>query len=319
MHCCRRLGGQTGLNLAMDLWRHGVLEKFGVEMIGANADVIDKAESRDRFQQAMQRIGLELPKGKTVRTVEEARVWLEEIGLPAVVRPSFTLGGSGSAIAFNRADFDRLVGRGLDQSPVRQVLIEESIIGWKEYEMEVMRDKDDNVVIICSIENFDPMGIHTGDSITVAPAQTLTDKEYQRMRDASLAVIREIGVETGGSNIQFAIHPGTGRMIVIEMNPRVSRSSAGFEGDGFPDCQNRGETSRWVSAARAAERYHARNHRLLRADDRLCRNQGAAVRVRKIPRGRSHAHHANEKRWRDDGDRQHIQGIVPKARCAGWK
>src|SRR5688572_23517099 len=229
------LGGQTGLNVAMDLWRNGVLQKFGVEMIGANADVIDKAESRDRFQQAMQRIGLDLPKGKTVRTVEEARVWLEEIGLPAVVRPSFTLGGSGSAIAFNRADFDRLVGRGLDQSPVHQVLVEESIIGWKEYEMEVMRDKDDNVVIICSIENFDPMGIHTGDSITVAPAQTLTDKEYQRMRDASLAVIREIGVETGGSNIQFATHPQTGRMIVIEMNPRVSRSSAlASKATGFP-------------------------------------------------------------------------------------
>jgi carbamoyl-phosphate synthase large subunit len=229
------LGGQTGLNLAMDLWRHGVLEKFGVEMIGANADVIDKAESRDRFQQAMQQIGLDLPKGKTVRSVEEAQEWVKEIGLPAVVRPSFTLGGSGSAIAFNRADFDQLVRRGLNQSPVHQVLIEESIIGWKEYEMEVMRDKDDNVVIVCSIENFDPMGIHTGDSITVAPAQTLTDKEYQRMRDASLAVIREIGVETGGSNIQFAIHPGTGRMIVIEMNPRVSRSSAlASKATGFP-------------------------------------------------------------------------------------
>jgi carbamoyl-phosphate synthase large subunit len=229
------LGGQTGLNVAMDLWRHGVLEKFGVEMIGANADVIDKAESRDRFQQAMQRIGLDLPNGKTVRSVEEAQEWVKEIGLPAVVRPSFTLGGSGSAIAFNRADFDQLVRRGLYQSPVHQVLIEESIIGWKEYEMEVMRDKDDNVVIICSIENFDPMGIHTGDSITVAPAQTLTDKEYQRMRDASLAVIREIGVETGGSNIQFAIHPGTGRMIVIEMNPRVSRSSAlASKATGFP-------------------------------------------------------------------------------------
>ena len=229
------LGGQTGLNVAMDLWRNGVLEKFGVEMIGANADVIDKAESRDRFQQAMQHIGLDLPKGKTVRSVEEARQWIGEIGLPAVVRPSFTLGGSGSAIAFNRAEFDHLVRRGLDQSPVHQVLVEESILGWKEYEMEVMRDADDNVVIICSIENFDPMGIHTGDSITVAPAQTLTDKEYQRMRDASLAVIREIGVETGGSNIQFAIHPGTGRMIVIEMNPRVSRSSAlASKATGFP-------------------------------------------------------------------------------------
>ncbi|MEX2308150.1 MAG: carbamoyl-phosphate synthase large subunit [Pirellulales bacterium] len=229
------LGGQTGLNVAMDLWRHGVLEKFGVEMIGANADVIDKAESRDRFQAAMQRIGLDLPKGKTVRSVEEARAWIAEIGLPAVVRPSFTLGGSGSAIAFDRAELVQHVRRGLQQSPVHQVLVEESILGWKEYEMEVMRDADDNVVIICSIENFDPMGIHTGDSITVAPAQTLTDKEYQRMRDASLAVIREIGVETGGSNIQFAIHPGTGRMIVIEMNPRVSRSSAlASKATGFP-------------------------------------------------------------------------------------
>jgi carbamoyl-phosphate synthase large subunit len=229
------LGGQTGLNLAMDLSRHGVLEKYGVEMIGANADVIDKAESRDRFQVAMANIGLEVAKGKTVRTMDEARAWLDENGLPAVVRPSFTLGGSGSAIAFNRAEYDELVFRGLDQSPVTQVLIEESIVGWKEYEMEVMRDKDDNVVIICSIENFDPMGIHTGDSITVAPAQTLTDKEYQRMRDASLAVIREIGVETGGSNIQFAIEPTTGRMIVIEMNPRVSRSSAlASKATGFP-------------------------------------------------------------------------------------
>ncbi len=201
------LGGQTGLNLAMDLERHGVLEKYGVEMIGAKADVIDKAEDRDRFKKAMEKIGLECCRGQTVTTLEEARKVLAEVGLPAVVRPSFTLGGSGSAIAYNKDSFDLLVRNGLDQSPIHQVLIEESILGWKEYEMEVMRDLDDNVVIICSIENFDPMGVHTGDSITVAPAQTLTDKEYQRMRDASLAVIREIGVENGGSNIQFAIHP----------------------------------------------------------------------------------------------------------------
>ncbi len=229
------LGGQTGLNTAMDLDQHGVLEKYGVEMIGATADAIDKAESRSRFKQAMDQIGLEVCRGQTVQTVAEAREWVDQIGLPAVVRPSFTLGGSGSSIAFSRSDFDELVRRGLDSSPVSQVLIEESIIGWKEYEMEVMRDADDNVVIICSIENFDPMGIHTGDSITVAPAQTLSDKEYQRMRDASLAVIREIGVETGGSNIQFAIDPQTGRMIVIEMNPRVSRSSAlASKATGFP-------------------------------------------------------------------------------------
>jgi carbamoyl-phosphate synthase large subunit len=229
------LGGQTGLNLAMDLDRHGVLERYGVEMIGANAAVIAKAEEREQFKEAMERIGLEVCRGKTVRTLEQARAVLKEVGLPCVVRPSFTLGGSGSAIAYNRGEFDTLVQRGLDQSPITEVLLEESVLGWKEYEMEVMRDLDDNVVIICAIENFDPMGVHTGDSITVAPAQTLTDKEYQRMRDASLAVIREIGVETGGSNIQFAIDPRNGRMVVIEMNPRVSRSSAlASKATGFP-------------------------------------------------------------------------------------
>ncbi len=229
------LGGQTALNVAMDLAKHGVLEKFSVEMIGANPAVIAKAEERDQFKEAMEKIGLEVCRGEVVSAIEDARRVLADVGLPCVVRPSFTMGGSGSAIAYNRDDFDALVRNGLVQSPVTEVLIEESIIGWKEYEMEVMRDMDDNVVIICSIENFDPMGVHTGDSITVAPAQTLSDKEYQRMRDASLAVIREIGVETGGSNIQFAIHPDTGRMIVIEMNPRVSRSSAlASKATGFP-------------------------------------------------------------------------------------
>ena len=229
------LGGQTALNVAMDLDEHGVLDKYGVEMIAANAKVIAKAEERDQFKEAMEKIGLDVCKGFTIGSLAEARAALAEVGLPAVVRPSFTMGGSGSAIAYNKDDFDNLVQNGLDQSPVTEVLIEESIIGWKEYEMEVMRDADDNVVIICAIENLDPMGVHTGDSITVAPAQTLTDKEYQRMRDASLAVIREIGVETGGSNIQFAIEPTTGRMIVIEMNPRVSRSSAlASKATGFP-------------------------------------------------------------------------------------
>ncbi|QDV58490.1 carbamoyl-phosphate synthase large subunit [Rosistilla oblonga] len=229
------LGGQTGLNTAMDLEANGVLEKYGVEMIGARADVIAKAEEREQFKQAMDKIGLDVCRGETVRNLTDARRVMNDVGLPCVVRPSFTMGGSGSAIAYNRDDFDALVQNGLDQSPVTEVLIEESIIGWKEYEMEVVRDMDDNCVIICSIENFDPMGVHTGDSITVAPAQTLTDKEYQRMRDASLAVIREIGVETGGSNIQFAIEPTTGRMIVIEMNPRVSRSSAlASKATGFP-------------------------------------------------------------------------------------
>ena len=229
------LGGQTGLNLAMALAKRGILEKYGVEMIGARPDVIAKAEERELFKQAMAKIGLDVCRGKTVHTFEEAQQVVQEIGLPCVIRPSFTLAGSGSGIAYNKADFERMVRHGLDLSPTSEVLLEESIVGWKEYEMEVMRDADDNVVIICAIENFDPMGVHTGDSITVAPAQTLSDKEYQRMRDASLAVIREIGVETGGSNIQFAIDPKTGRMIVIEMNPRVSRSSAlASKATGFP-------------------------------------------------------------------------------------
>ncbi|MBM3994411.1 MAG: carbamoyl-phosphate synthase large subunit [Planctomycetes bacterium] len=229
------LGGQTGLNTAMDLHKHGILKKFNVEMIGAKADVIDKAEDRQQFKDAMIKIGLDVPKSVVVRTVSQALEIREAIGLPCVIRPSFTLGGTGGGIAYNREEFTDLVTRGIELSPVREVLIEESVIGWKEYELEVMRDNADNVVIICSIENFDPMGVHTGDSITVAPAQTLTDKEYQRMRDAALKIIREIGVETGGSNIQFATDPATGRMIIIEMNPRVSRSSAlASKATGFP-------------------------------------------------------------------------------------
>ncbi|MCX7431661.1 MAG: carbamoyl-phosphate synthase large subunit [Planctomycetia bacterium] len=229
------LGGQTALNLALELERHGVLAKHGVEMIGARSDAIRRGEDREIFKQTMRKIGLETCRGRIVKSLPEAREVLSEIGLPAVIRPSFTLGGSGSGIAFNREEFDQKVQRGLDLSPVGEVLVEESILGWKEYEMEVMRDADDNAVVICSIENFDPCGVHTGDSITVAPALTLTDRQYQRMRDASFAVIRAIGVETGGSNIQFAVHPENGRMIVIEMNPRVSRSSAlASKATGFP-------------------------------------------------------------------------------------
>ncbi|MGE0377835.1 MAG: carbamoyl-phosphate synthase large subunit, partial [Planctomycetaceae bacterium] len=229
------LGGQTGLNTAMDLHRHGVLEEFGVEMIGARADVIAKAEGRDSFKEAMLKIGLDLPQSKTVRTMDEARAAVQEIGLPIIIRPSYTLGGTGGGIAYNREEFEQKVRYGLKMSPVTEVLLEESVLGWKEYEMEVMRDCADNCVIICSIENFDPMGVHTGDSITVAPVQTLTDKEYQRMRDATFACIREIGVETGGSNVQFAVNPANGRMTIIEMNPRVSRSSAlASKATGFP-------------------------------------------------------------------------------------
>src|ERR1700726_4469404 len=229
------LGGQTGLNTAMDLVKHGVLEKYGVEMIGARADVIDKAEDRQKFKDAMLKLGLKVPASGTARNLADAQAIRDQVGLPCVLRPSFTLGGSGGGIAYNREEFNTLIARGLDLSPTNEVLIEESVIGWKEFELEVMRDRADNVVIVCSIENVDPMGVHTGDSITVAPAQTLTDKEYQRMRDAAIAVIREIGVETGGSNIQFAINPDNGHMVAIEMNPRVSRSSAlASKATGFP-------------------------------------------------------------------------------------
>jgi carbamoyl-phosphate synthase large subunit len=229
------LGGQTGLNTAMDLFKHGVLAKYGVEMIGARADVIDKAEDRQKFKDAMVKIGVDVPKSAVVRTLAQALEAIEEVKLPCVLRPSFTMGGSGGGIAYNREEYTLLIAHGLDLSPVGEVLVEESVIGWKEFELEVMRDKADNVVIICSIENLDPMGVHTGDSITVAPAQTLSDKEYQRMRDAAKKIIREIGVETGGSNIQFAINPTDGRMIAIEMNPRVSRSSAlASKATGFP-------------------------------------------------------------------------------------
>ncbi|MGD8525778.1 MAG: carbamoyl-phosphate synthase large subunit [Thioalkalispiraceae bacterium] len=229
------MGGQTALNCALDLHREGVLEKFGVEMIGADRDAIDKAEDRDRFRQAMLKIGLDMPRSAVAHSLEEAFQVQAQVGFPTIIRPSFTMGGSGGGIAYNKEEFIEICERGLDLSPTNELLIEESILGWKEYEMEVVRDRNDNCIIICSIENLDPMGVHTGDSITVAPAQTLTDKEYQIMRDASLAVLREIGVETGGSNVQFAINPENGRMIIIEMNPRVSRSSAlASKATGFP-------------------------------------------------------------------------------------
>jgi len=229
------MGGQTALNCALGLEAAGVLEKFGVEMIGANADTIDKAEDRDRFDKAMKAIGLECPRAGIAHSIEEAREVQKTLGFPCIIRPSFTMGGTGGGIAYNKEEFEEICTRGLDLSPTNELLIDESLIGWKEYEMEVVRDKNDNCIIICSIENFDAMGVHTGDSITVAPAQTLSDKEYQIMRDASLAVLREIGVETGGSNVQFGINPKDGRMVVIEMNPRVSRSSAlASKATGFP-------------------------------------------------------------------------------------
>ena len=229
------MGGQTALNVAMELHQSGALSRYGVEIIGAKPDVIAKAEDRQLFRDAMVRIGLDCPRSRTVRSIDEAWRVMHEIGLPLIIRPSFTLGGTGGGIAYNSDEFERVVAGGLAASPARQVLIEESVLGWKEFEMEVVRDQDDNCIIICSIENVDPMGVHTGDSITVAPALTLTDKEYQRMRTASIAVLREIGVDTGGSNVQFAINPDDGRMVIIEMNPRVSRSSAlASKATGFP-------------------------------------------------------------------------------------
>jgi carbamoyl-phosphate synthase large subunit len=229
------VGGQTALNVAETLARTGVLKRYGVEMIGANPEAIEKAEDRNLFKQAMERIGLVVPASRVVKSVEDALATAQEVGLPVILRPSFTLGGTGGGVAYNVEELVEMAKAAIDASPIHEVLIEQSVLGWKEFELEVMRDLKDNVVIICSIENFDPMGVHTGDSITVAPAQTLTDREYQKMRDAAIAIIREIGVETGGSNIQFAIHPEDGRMIVIEMNPRVSRSSAlASKATGFP-------------------------------------------------------------------------------------
>ncbi len=229
------MGGQTALNCALDLDKYGVLEKFGVEMIGASKDAIDKAEDRQRFREAMRKIGLGMPKSEVVHNMEEARAAMDIIGFPAIIRPSFTLGGTGGGIAYNRDEYMEICERGVEASPTNEVLVEQSVLGWKEYEMEVVRDHKDNCIIICSIENLDPMGVHTGDSITIAPAQTLTDKEYQIMRDASIKVLREIGVDTGGSNVQFAVNPANGELIIIEMNPRVSRSSAlASKATGFP-------------------------------------------------------------------------------------
>ncbi|MCK5341685.1 MAG: ATP-grasp domain-containing protein, partial [Desulfobulbaceae bacterium] len=220
------LGGQTGLNTAIKVAEMGVLEKYNVEMLAADVNVIHKAESREPFRAAMRKIGLNVPESVIVHTIEEAREAIDTIGFPIIVRPSFTLGGTGGGVAYNSQELEELATTGLDLSLNTEIMLETSLLGWKEYELEVMRDKKDNVVIICSIENMDAMGVHTGDSITVAPAQTLTDKEYQLMRDASIAIMREIGVETGGSNVQFAVNPENGELMVIEMNPRVSRSSA---------------------------------------------------------------------------------------------
>ena len=308
------MGGQTALNTALALAKQGILDALDIEMIGAKAEAIDKAEDRQLFREAMKKIGLETPRSMMAHTMTEAIAALEFVKLPAIIRPSFTLGGTGGGIAYNKEEFIEIVERGLDASPTTQVLVEESVLGWKEFEMEVVRDKADNCIIICSIENIDPMGVHTGDSITVAPALTLTDKEYQIMRDASIAVLREIGVETGGSNVQFAVNPADGRLVVIEMNPRVSRSSAlASKATGFPIAK---------VAAKLAVGYTldelenditgGATPGLLRTDDRLRRHQDSAVRVREIPRRRFHAHDGDEVGRRSDGYRPHVRGEPAK-------
>ena len=303
------MGGQTGLNTAMELAENGVLHRHNVQLIGANYDAIKRAEDRSEFKKAMQRIGLDLPRSAFAYNMEEAWQIAGDIGFPLIIRPSFTLGGTGGGIARDKDEFERVAEYGLHCSRINEILVEESVIGWKEFELEIMRDKADNVVIICSIENVDPMGIHTGDSITVAPAQTLTDKQYQHMRDASIAIIREIGVETGGSNIQFAVDPKNGRMVVIEMNPRVSRSSAlASKATGFPIAK---------FAAKLAVGFTLDE---IRND--ITRETPASfeptidytvVKIprfafEKVPGRRSRPGHPDEKRGRDHGHRPHVQG-----------
>ena len=304
------MGGQTALNTALSLRKMGTLEKFDVTMIGATADAIDKAEDRKLFREAMHKIGLETPRSHQVKTLIQALEALEDIGLPAIIRPSFTLGGTGGGIAYNKAEFIEIVERGIDASPTSEVLIEESVLGWKEFEMEVVRDKKDNCIIICSIENLDPMGVHTGDSITIAPALTLTDKEYQIMRDASIAVLREIGVETGGSNVQFAVNPADGRLVIIEMNPRVSRSSAlASKATGFPIAKVAAKLAVGYTLGRDRQRHHRRRHAgVVRADHRLHRHQDPALCLREISRRRADPDHVDEIGRRGDGDRAHVPG-----------
>ncbi len=307
------VGGQTGLNLAVELAEGGILEKYGVELIGASLRAIKVAEDRLWFKDAIRKVGLDVPASALVNNVQDGLKLADQLGYPVVIRPSFTLGGTGGSIAYNREEFSEAIAHALDSSPVHEALVEESVLGWKEYELEVMRDYRDNFVVICSIENFDPMGVHTGDSITVAPAQTLTDKEYQRMRDAAAAIIREVGVETGGSNIQFAIDPATGRMIVIEMNPRVSRSSAlASKATGFPIAKIAALLAVGMTLDEIPNDITQENSVVLRAHDRLRRGENSEMAVREICRRGFDARHADEIRRRSDGHRAHIQGSVAK-------
>ena len=307
------LGGQTALNTAVALAENGTLNEFKVELIGANLAAIKKAEDRQLFKEAMLKIGLDLPKSLTVRTLEEGLGFAEGQRISRHHPPRLYAGGTGGGIAYNRQEFEEILSKGIDLSPIHQCLVEESALGWKEYEMEVMRDLKDNVVIICSIENMDPMGIHTGDSVTVAPAQTLTDKEYQRMRDASIACIREIGVDTGGSNIQFGVDPKTGRMVVIEMNPRVSRSSAlASKATGFPIAKIAAKLADRLHPGRAFQRHHPLHQGRFRAFHRLRGHQDPPVHLREVPRRRGPPEHLHEERGGDHVHRPHLQGKLPE-------
>ena len=311
------LGGQTALNLAKALFEDGTLERFDVELIGATYEAICRAEDRELFDATMHAAGLRTARHVIATSREQARAAVDELGLPLIVRPAFTLGGRGGGIVRTADELDGIVASGLAASPIGQVLIDESVLGWGEFELEVMRDGADNVVIVCSIENIDPMGVHTGDSLTVAPQMSLTDRQYQQLRDQAIAVIRAVGVETGGSNVQFAVNPRTDEIVVIEMNPRVSRSSAlASKATGFPIAK---------IAARLAVGYRldeipndiTRTHaRLVRAHDRLRRRQVAALRVREVPRRRRPADHAHEVGRRGDGHRAHVQAGLRQGACA---
>ncbi len=307
------VGGQTALNLAIELEEHGVLAKYGVKLIGASVEAIKVAEDRQLFRNAMTEIGIDTPASAVVKTLDEAMAAVARTGFPSIIRPSFTMGGVGGGIAYNVEEFREIAGRGLSLSPIHEVLIEQSVIGWKEFELEVMRDVDDNFVVICSIENIDPMGVHTGDSITVAPALTLTDKEYQRMRDAARRIIRRVGVETGGSNIQFAINPEDGAAGRDRDEPaRLAIVGAGLEGHRLPDRQDRRQARARLSPRRDPERHHPRHAGVVRADHRLRRRQDPALGVREVPAGRRDADHADEVGRRGDGHRPHLQAGVPQ-------
>ena len=297
------LGGQTALNAAVALGEAGVLKKYDVELIGASLEAIDRGEDRESFKKVVEEAGAESARSDIAHTLEEVDAIAERFGFPLVVRPSFTMGGLGSGIAHDTEELHRIAGAGIHYSPTDEVLIEEGIEGWKEYELELMRDRNDNVVVVCPIENVDPVGVHTGDSITVAPVFTLTDREYQKLRDIGIAIIRGVGVDTGGCNIQFAIHPDTGRIIVIEMNPRVSRSSAlASKATGFPIAK--------IATRRDPERHHEVDACQLRAHHRLCGHQGAAVRFREVPRRRSDADHFNEVGGRGHGFGGQLPGVA---------